>query len=121
MTDRTKKYLQKLPSDVLHIGNLIAWFIQEKHLKKASIAQQLKISPTTMSQYFKQPSVQVGILWRLSQAMEYNLFAYIGDRLQIPFETQREKALLEQLNAQNEQIKEMKIQLEVYKEMTRRG
>ena len=34
MRDRSKKYLQKTGKDCLDIGNLVAWIIQEKHLKK---------------------------------------------------------------------------------------
>ena len=33
MKDRSKKYLQKSTNDSFHVGNLIAWMIQEKHLK----------------------------------------------------------------------------------------
>lgn len=117
MIDRTKKYLQKSPTDPLHIGNLIAWIIQEKHLKKATIAQKLNIAPTTLNQYFKQPSVQMGILWRLSLAMEYNLLADVADRLAVPFETKEEKALQKTLSEKEEELKNLKIELNLLKKM----
>lgn len=117
MIDRTKKYLQKSPNDSLHIGNLIAWIIQEKHLKKATIAKQLDIAPTTLNQYFKQSSVQVGILWRLSQAMEYNFLADLADRLSISFETKKEATLQKSLSEKEEELKILKIELNLLKKI----
>ena len=117
MIDRTKKYLQKSSNDPLHIGNLIAWIIQEKHLKKATIAQKLNIAPTTLNQYFKQPSVQVGILWRLGQAMEYNFLADLGDRIKIDFETQKEAALQKSLSEKEEELKILKVELNLLKKI----
>ena len=78
MKDRSKRYLQKSTDDALHIGNLIVWIIQEKNLRKKDIAQYLAVLPTTLNQYFKQPSVQVAILWRLSKALNYNLLMING-------------------------------------------
>lgn len=117
MKDKTKRYLQQLPNDSLHIGNMIAWIIQEKHLKKADIANQLNVAPTTLNQYFKQSSIQVGILWRLSQAMEYNFFKDLGERLPINFETQNETALQKILSEKDEEIKILKIELNLLKKI----
>ena len=117
MRDRTKRYLQKSPNDSIHVGNLIAWVIQEKKLKKAAIAQQLNIAPTTLTQYFKQSSVQVGILWRLGQAMDYNLLADVADRLPIDFETKKEAALQRILSEKEEELKILKIELNLLKKI----
>ena len=115
MRDRSKKYLQKTGKDCLDIGNLVAWIIQEKHLKKKNIGEQLNIVPSTLNQYFKQPSLQVGILWRLSQALEYNLLIDVGERLNIPFETNTEKKLQEQLAAKEAELEHLKIELNLLK------
>jgi transcriptional regulator with XRE-family HTH domain len=117
MRDRNKKYLQKNESDCLHIGNLVAWFIQEKHLKKADIARKLNVIPTTLNQYFKQPSIQVGILWRLSLAMEYNLLADVAQRLPIAFETNVEEALKKTLSEKEAEIQHLKIELNLLKKI----
>jgi transcriptional regulator with XRE-family HTH domain len=115
MKDRSKKYLQKSTDDALHIGNLIAWVIQEKHLKKKDVSQYLNVLPTTLNQYFKQPSVQVAILWRLSKALNYNLLMDVGERLQIPFETKVEKELKEDLATKNGELEHLKIELNLLK------
>jgi len=117
MIDRTKRYLQKLPNDNLHIGNLIAWVIQEKHLKKVNIAQQLNINPATLNQYFKQSSIQVGILWRLSQIMEYNFLADVADRLPISFETKKEVILNNMLSEKEAELKSLKTELNLLKKI----
>jgi hypothetical protein len=46
----------------------------------------------------------------------YNLLADLGQRLGIPFETETEKALKLQIAEKDEEIKILKIQLQVYKE-----
>ncbi len=115
MKDRSKKYLQKAANDVIHVGNLIAWIIQEKHLKKKDVAQHLGILPTTLTQYFKQPSVQVGILGRLSQALDYNLLIDLGERLNIPFETKAEKQLKAELATTKAELDHLKIELNLLK------
>lgn len=119
MKDRGKKYLQAGTHDVIHVGNLIAWIIQEKHLKKKDVAQQLNILPNTLTQYFKQPSVQTGILWRLSQAMQYNLLIDLGERLKIPFETKAEKELKEQLATTIQELEKLTIELNLLKRIHR--
>lgn len=117
MKDRSRKYLQKSDNDVIHVGNLVAWMIQEKHIKKKDVAQHLNVLPTTLTQYFKQPSVQTGILWRLSQALNYNLLIDLGERLKIPFETKVEKQLKEELASTNEELRDLKIELNLLKKI----
>lgn len=117
MKDRSKRYLQKSTDDALHVGNLIAWMIQEKNLKKKDIAQYLAVLPTTLNQYFKQPSVQVAILWRLSKALNYNLLMDVGERLKIPFETKVEKQLKEDLAVKNTELEHLKIELNLLKKI----
>lgn len=117
MKERGSKYLKQSETDPLHIGHLVAWIIQEKHLKKADIARQLNVLPTTLNQYFKQPSVQMGILWRLSKATKYNFLADLGQRVQIDFETQKETALQKTLAEKEEAIKILKIELNLLKKI----
>lgn len=117
MKDRSKKYLQKSADDALHVGNLLAWVIQEKHVKKKTVSQYLNVLPTTLNQYFKQPSVQVAILWRLSKALDYNLLMDVGERLKIPFETKAEKQLREELATKDAELAHLKIELNLLKKI----
>ena len=110
-----KKYLQEREDDLLHVGNLVAWIIQEKHSKKKDVSQALSIAPTTLNKYFKHSSLQAAILWRLSKALDYNFFMFIGQKLKIDFETNTEKELRKQLAEKEEVLTKMKIELDLLK------
>lgn len=113
----SKKYLQKREDDLLHVGNLVAWIIQESHSKKKDISQALSIAPTTLNKYFKHSSLQAAILWRLSKALDYNFFMFIGQKLKIDFETNREKELKKKLEEKEELVTKMKIELDLLKKI----
>ena len=115
----SKKYLQKREDDLLHIGNLVAWIIQENHSKKKDVSQALSIAPNTLNQYFKHSSLQAAILWRLSKALDYNFFMYIGQRLMIDFETKTEKELRKQLAEKEEIVTKMMIELDLLKKINK--
>ncbi|PZU90760.1 MAG: hypothetical protein DI529_02080 [Chryseobacterium sp.] len=119
MEDIAKKFLQKDGTDPLHIGNLVHWEIKQNNLRKKDVAERLGIGPTTLNQYFKQSSLQTTILWRLSRAINFNFLMYLGQKLDVGFETEREKELQEQLRQKEEEILSLKTQLGVYKQIHR--
>ena len=94
-----RKYLQKKTDDSTNIGNLIHWQIKVLHAKKKDIANALDILPTTLNQYFKQPSLQSTIIWRIAKVINYNFFMYLGEKIDIPYETEKEKELKTQITA----------------------
>ena len=117
MIDISKKYLHKKEDDNPNLGNFVNWFIKQQGIKKITVARELNVSPNTVNRYFKQPSIQFNILWRLSRIINYNMIMDLGQRLKIPFETDVEKELKLQLAEKDELIKKMAIQLEVFREM----
>src|SRR5262245_52824354 len=86
-------------------GNMVHYYIQSNKCSKVQLAKDLGIAPNTLSQYFKQDSLQFGVLWRLSKALNHNFPAQMSEYLQIPFETQTEKQLKAQLAERDELIK----------------
>lgn len=120
MNEQTRKYLKETDDDYPDIGNHVHWFIKQRKHKKKAVSDYLQVLPTTLNGYFKQRSLQFGIIWRISQAINYNLVMDLGQRLKIPFETEIEKELRAQLAQKEEIIKKMEIQLEVYKELGER-
>jgi hypothetical protein len=64
--------------------------------------------------------MQFGILWRLSQAMKFNLVMAIGEKLNIPFETKVEKELRTELAEKVERIKELEMEVGIYKRVVER-
>jgi hypothetical protein len=109
MKNRSKKFLIATDEDPIHIGNLVHWEITQRHIKKKDVALQLGVIPTTLNQYFKQTSLQTIILWRLSQAVNFNFLMFLGQRLAIGFETEKEKDLktqIENLKQENDLLKQ---------------
>ena len=115
MIDLQKKYLKKRDNDPKNLGNYIQWHIEQNKIKKRSVSEALGILPTTLNQYFKQPSFQFNILWRISLAVKHNFLMELGEQLNIPYETKAEKALKAQLLEKEEYIKELESQLKVYR------
>ena len=112
-----QKHLEKGENDHPALGNFVNWYIAEHHLKKKDLADQLGINPGTLQQYFKQQSLQFGVLWRLSQAMHFNLIMDLGERLNIPFETKVEKELRAEVAEKAEIIKTLEIEKGVYQKI----
>lgn len=113
-----KKHLHGKGENYPLIGNFIHYHILENKIKKVDVARALGILPTSLNDYFKKESLQFAVLWKLSQAMQYNFIAQLSEYLPIPFETQKEKALLKELAQKNELIREMEIKLAVYEKIT---
>ena len=117
MIDLQKKFLKKRDNDPKNLGNYIQWHIEQNKIKKRSVSEALGILPTTLNQYFKQPSFQFNILWRISLAVKHNFLMELGEQLGIAYETKAEKALKAQLQEKEEHIKGLESQLKVYKQI----
>ena len=117
MIDLQKKFLKKRDNDPKNLGNYIQWHIEQNKIKKRSVSEALGILPTTLNQYFKQPSFQFNILWRISQAVKHNFLMELGEQMDIPYETKTEKALKAQLQEKEEHIKLLENELRVYKQI----
>lgn len=116
MKSNERKHLLKSENSYPDIGNFVHWHIMQQQVKKKEVAASLGVIGTTVNGYFKSRSLQTGIVWKISEAIGYNLLADLGQRLGIPFETETEKALKLQIAEKDEEIKILKIQLQVYKE-----
>ena len=117
MIDLQKKFLKKRDNDPKNLGNYIQWHIEQNKIKKRSVSETLGILPTTLNQYFKQPSFQFNILWRISLAVKHNFLMELGEQMDIPYETKAEKALKAQLQEKEEHIKLLENELRVYKQI----
>jgi hypothetical protein len=116
MTNISKKYKRGLGEQYPLNGNFIHYHIIQNKIKKADVARELDILPTGLNDYFKRDSLQFAILWKLSMVMKHNFIAQLGEYVPFPFETKREKALLEQLAEKDAIIQKMEIQMEAIKE-----
>lgn len=113
--DLSKKYKKITDAKYPDVGNFINYHIQSKKLSKAQLIRDLGINPSTLNNYFKNDSLQFGILWRISKALNHNFIAQLAEYLHIPFETYRERELLAQLNEKQKRIEQLEAILK-YKE-----
>src|SRR3954462_10692892 len=109
--DIKKEFLRKRDNDPPAIGNFVNYYIYINKIKKKKVSDFLNVLPTTLNNYFKQSSLQLVIVWRISQVVEYNFLMELGERLGIPYETKAEKELKTQLSEKEKQIQTMKTQL----------
>lgn len=120
MIDLQKKFLKTRKDDPPKLGNFIQYHIEHNGIKKKEVSDALDVLPTTLNQYFKQPSLHVSILWRISLAVKHNFFMELGEKwLKIPYETEAEKALKETLAQKEKQIENLETQLGVYRAIHR--
>lgn len=117
MIDNQKRYHKKRADDPKNLGNYIKWHIEHNKIKKRSVSDYLGVLPTTLNQYFKQPSFQFSILWRVSLAVKHNFLMELGEQLGITYETQAETALKKQLLEKEKEIETLKTQIGVYKQI----
>jgi len=115
MKDTTSNNTARDANDHPDLGRFVHFFILDTQHKKKDVAAHLQVTRSVLYHYFKQHTLQFGILWRISLAINYNLVMDLGQRLKIPFETEVEKELRKQLAEKEEIIKRMEIQLEVFK------
>lgn len=118
--DLKKKFTQEQPNDPTPIGNLVHWYILQQNIKKKEVARQLNVSGITLNAYFKQKSIQTVILWRICKAINYNLFAYLAEKINIPFETTTEKELKIKLQEAHQEIHDLKQENQLLKELFKR-
>ncbi|MES2575256.1 MAG: hypothetical protein V4572_09960 [Bacteroidota bacterium] len=99
------------------VGNFISYHMQQRGIKKSTIAKTLDIDPKGLANYCKRDTLQFAVLWKLSLALKHNFVAQLGEYLPYRFESIREKALKEELAEKNAVIQKLEIQLEMVREM----
>jgi hypothetical protein len=104
MPKSIKKYQTPQDDDLPHMGQLLNQHVKTQGIKKAFIQRALQVNQTTISRYFRQHSIQVAILWRLSRILKFNFLMALGEQLNLPYETAKEKALRDTLHLKTHEI-----------------
>ena len=115
--DLGKKFNRVKKGDHPALGNFINYHLVTHKCKKKDLASGLDVSYNTFSRYLSQTSIQFTIVWRISQILNYNFLMDLGEWLAIPFETKKEKELLQELQEKDAEINTLKTQLGVYKQI----
>jgi hypothetical protein len=112
-----KKYKIQGTVPYPHIGQFLRQYFSKNGVNRAQLSRELGVSNSASTGYMKQESLQFGILWKMSVALNYNLLADLASRLPIPFASPREALLEIELKALQEEIKELQIENKTYKSL----
>ena len=118
MINRNKKYKDTTTNPYPSIGQILGDFAQQNHINKAGLGRKIGVSSSVILGYFKKKSLQMGIIWNLSIALNHNFLAQIAEQMPIDFETKNEVVLKEEVANLKEQIEKLEIEMEVYKRIT---
>lgn len=73
----THSYLNPGNHPYPHIGNMIRKKIFDLNLTASEAARRLGVASSTVHAYYQQPSLQLGIIWKLSIALQYDFLSDI--------------------------------------------
>lgn len=118
MINRTKKYKEDKTNPYPHVGQLFIKHVKENNINRAALSRKMAVSKGVMNNYHKRKSMQMGIIWNLSIALNHNFVAQIAEQMPVDFETKKETALKNEIAALKDQIEKLEIELEVYKRIT---
>ena len=112
-----QKYKSQDVANYPHIGTFLRAYFTKNAINRAKLSQQINVSTTASGRYMNQDSIQFGILWKISIALNHNLIADLAAKLPIPFGTVREKELEKELQTLQQEINELKIENRTYKSL----
>jgi transcriptional regulator with XRE-family HTH domain len=91
--------------------------LNQKDITQAGIAKKLEITITVFSEYLNKQSHQLGILQKVSFALDYNLLADIMDDLQEEVFKNSTADFLKNREAKQLEITALKNELRIYEEI----
>ena len=103
----------KLP----HMGSFIKRKIDEQKISYAEVSKRLNIKPPTINGYFYQETLQTRIIWKLSQAIGYNLFNDLTLLLPEEVQNSNKNSYQESILEQQKEIEDLKKEIAIYKEI----
>ena len=113
--DRTKKYLRESQTPHLDIGRAIEQILKEKNLTHAEVARRVGVHQSAFKRYLGKPSMQVGVLWNVSLALDYNFFGDVMSDLPEKVFNNNNAPFFATLQEQAKTIEDLKKEIEIYK------
>lgn len=110
-----RMYLRKSNHPHPHIGQLVKNVMRDKKLSQAEVARRMTISPSSLTNYFKQPSLQFGILWNLGIAMEYDFLTELSDYYPPGFVLNAKSKMVAELDEKIKLIADLQKEISIYK------
>ena len=113
--DIRKKHKLQSTNSYPHNGNMLKEYFTKHAVNCAEIARQMGVSGSSVFQYFESQSLQLGILWKASLALNHNFVAELGEKLSVDYVTAREAALQNQVESLETELEKVKFELSIYK------
>ena len=100
-----------------HMGSLIKQRILEKKLTFAEVCRRINIKQPVINGYFEQPTLQTKIIWKISIAIEHNLFADLIENLPENIQNAKKTSFQQTIEKQADEIIDLKKEIAIYKEI----
>lgn len=100
-----------------HVGKRLANYLSDNHYTKAALARKLNVSHSTVAQYTESAALSTGILWNISQVLNYNFLAELGEEVDIPYNYKKETDLQNQITLLQSELEKCKAELAIYQKI----
>ncbi len=110
-----RTYLRKSSNPYPHIGQLVKKVIEDKKLSQAEVARRMAVSPNSLTNYLRQPSLQFGILWNLGIALEYDFLTELTDYYPPGLLLNKNSKLIAGLDEKTKLIADLQKEIGIYK------
>ncbi|MFC3160315.1 hypothetical protein SAMN05443633_102369 [Chryseobacterium arachidis] len=84
-------------------------------MTQAEVARRMGIIPNSLANYFKQPSLQFGILWNIGLALEYDFLKELTNYYPAGLPFNENANIIRELNEKKEALDEMQKEIRIYK------
>ena len=100
-----------------HMGTFIKNKIDAQNISYAEVCRRMNIAQPTINSYFFQETLQIRTIWKLSQAIEYNLFTDLIVLLPIEIQNSNKTSFQYTIDEQQQQIEDLKKEITIYKDI----
>jgi transcriptional regulator with XRE-family HTH domain len=93
-----------------HLGDFVRNLTYKKGESGASLGKAIGKSPNTVTGYSNEPSLHARILWDISQALNYDIFEYLSNALNLGDGTENNAATTP-VKTKQQKIEELELQV----------
>ena len=108
-----KDNLKPLP----HMGSFIKNKIDQQNISYAEVCRRINIKQPTINGYFIQETLQTRTIFKLSQAINYNLFNDLTTFLPENIQNSNSTPFQKTIEAQQQEITDLKKEIAIYKDI----
>ena len=108
-----KDNLKQLPN----MGIFIKTKIEQQNISYAEVCRRMNIKQPTINSYFWQETLQTKTIFKLSQAINYNLFADLIAFLPEDIQNSNTTPFQKTIEAQAQEINDLKKEIAIYKDI----